>query len=94
MMRFAGDSDELYATVRDRVDPVTNRLSPKHGRLANIVVRTDDGIIVINLWETDEGRHAMAEEPEVQEAVMSAGLPRPQFDGYEVLSHTLSAGPA
>ena len=46
MMRFAGDPDELFAKVRDHVDPVTRRLSPKHGGIANIVARTDDGILV------------------------------------------------
>jgi hypothetical protein len=86
MMRFVGDPDELFAKVRDHVDPVTSRLSEKHGGLANVVARTDDGILVINLWEHEEGRQAMAEEPEVQEAVRSVGMPPPQFDGFEVLS--------
>jgi hypothetical protein len=27
----------------------------------------------------------MAEEPEVQQALQSAGLPAPNFEGYEVL---------
>ena len=87
LMRFAGDPDELYAKVRDEVDPVTNRLSPKHGRLANVVARTDEGILVINLWESEEGRRAMAEEPEVQQAVGGAGLPRPDVEVLEVLVH-------
>jgi hypothetical protein len=91
MMRFTGDPDELFATVTERVDPVTSRLSPKHGRIGNIVARTDDGILVVNIWESEEGRQAMAEEPEVQDAVRSAGLPPPQFDGYEVLSLSLTA---
>ena len=89
MMRFAGDPDELFVKVRDQVDPVTGRLSPKHGGLGNIVARTDDGILVINLWESHEGREAMAEEPEVRQAVGSAGLPRPQVDVLEVLAHRL-----
>jgi hypothetical protein len=86
MMRFAGDADELFAKVRDRVEPVTSRLSPKHGRVANVVARTDGGILVINLWETDGGRQAMAEEPEVQQAVIGAGLPRPDVEVLEVLA--------
>jgi hypothetical protein len=86
MMRLAGDPDDLFEKVRDRVDPVTARLSPKHGRIANVVVRTDDGIVVVNLWRDEAGRQAMSEEPDVQEAVRSAGLPPPQFDAYEVLS--------
>jgi hypothetical protein len=40
---------------------------------------------VINLWEAEEGRRAMAAEPEVQEAVRAAGFSIPEFEGYEVL---------
>jgi hypothetical protein len=91
MMRFAGDSDELFAKVRDHVDPVTSRLGPGHGQLAGIVARTEEGIVVINLWESEAGRQAMAQEPEVQQAVGGAGLPRPQVDAYEVLAHRIDA---
>ena len=31
----------------------------------------------------------MAEEPEIQEAMRDAGLPKPKFEGYEVLSMNL-----
>src|SRR5262245_6734939 len=86
IMRFAGDADELFAKVRDQVDPVTSRLSPKHGRIANVVARTGDGIVVINLWESEEGRQAMAAETEVQQAVGGAGLPRPEVEVLEVLA--------
>lgn len=86
MMRFPGDAGEIEQKIRDVVDPVSRRLAPKHGGLANIVARTDDGVLVINLWETEEGRHAMAAEPEIQEAVGSAGLPPPDFEGFEVLA--------
>jgi hypothetical protein len=86
MMRFPGDADELTRKVREVVDPVSQRLAPKHGGLANILARTEDGVLVINLWETEEGRHAMAAEPEIQEAVRSAGLPPPNFEGFEVLA--------
>jgi hypothetical protein len=86
MMRIEGNPDELAARVREHLEPVAERLAPKHGGLANIVARDgDDGILVINLWETDEGRHAMAEEPEIQEAIRAAGLPMPAFTGYEVV---------
>ena len=44
---------------------------------------------MINLWENDEGRHAMAEEPEVQEALQAGGFPQPAFEGYEVLDMTI-----
>jgi hypothetical protein len=89
MMKLAGDSEELAAKLREHVRPLGKELAPKHGGLGTIVARTDDGIMVINLWETEEGRHAMAAEPRVQEAVKGAGLPQPAFEGYEVLEMTI-----
>ena len=86
MMRMEGDADALAAKISEQVSPVAERLAPKHGGLLNIVAKTDGGILVINLWESEEGRHAMAEEPEIQQAVQAAGLPRPAFEGYEVIA--------
>jgi hypothetical protein len=84
MMRMSGDPDELAQKMQG-VGEVGRELAPKHGGLGTIAAKTDDGILVINLWKTDEGRHAMAEEPAVLEALQSAGLPMPAFEGYEVL---------
>jgi len=87
MMRIAGDPDELVARLNEHLEPVASRLAPDHGGLLNIVARDgDDGILIVNLWETDEGRHAMAEEPEIREALMKSGLPAPAFEGYEAFS--------
>jgi len=46
-------------------------------------------VLVINLWENEEGRHAMAAEPEIQEALRGAGLPAPDFEGYDVITHVI-----
>ena len=85
MMRISGNPDELAAKAREHLRPVGMELAPKHGGLGNIVARTDDGILVVNIWESEEGRHAMAEEPRVQEAIRAAGFPPPAFEGYEVI---------
>jgi hypothetical protein len=89
IMKMSGDPDELAAKLREHVRPVGRELAPKHGGLGNIVARTDDGIMVINLWESEEGRHAMAEEPEIQQALRAGGFPPPAFEGYEVLDMTI-----
>jgi hypothetical protein len=91
MMRVPGDADKLAAAMREHLEPVARRLAEKHGGIANIVARDrDGGLLVINLWETEEGRQAMAAEPEIQEAVRAAGFPPPQFEGYEVLDLNLT----
>jgi hypothetical protein len=91
MMRMSGDPGELAQKMQGVAD-VGRQLAPQHGGLGTIVAKTGDGILVINLWSTEEGRHAMAEEPAVLEALQSAGLPAPAFEGYEVLEmHILPA---
>jgi hypothetical protein len=87
MMRIAGDPDDLEARLDEHVAPVSERLATKHGGLLNIVARDGDaGILVINVWETEEGRHAMAQEPEIQSALAAAAFPTPAFEGYEIIS--------
>ncbi len=83
IMKMQGNTDELLEKMRG-VDEVAQRLAPAHGGLLNIVAKTDDGVMVINLWENEQGRHDMAAEPEIQQAIQSAGLPGPGFEGYEV----------
>jgi len=90
MTRIPGDADQLAAAVREHIQPVSERLAEKHGGLANIIARDHDGLLIINLWETEEGRHAMAAEPEIQEAVRAAGWPAPNFEGYEVIEFRVS----
>jgi hypothetical protein len=89
MMKMSGDPEELAAKLREHVRPVGMELAPQHGGLGTIVARTDDGILVINLWENEEGRHAMAEEPRVHEALRAGGFPPPAFEGHEVLDMTI-----
>ncbi len=89
MMRISGDPDDLAAKIRQHLAPAGRELAPGHGGLGTIVCRTDDGVMVVNLWEHDEGRHAMADEPLIQEAVRAAGFPQPAFEGYEVIEMTI-----
>jgi hypothetical protein len=83
MMRISGDTDELLGKLQ-RITELGRELAPKHGGLGNIVARTEDGILAINLWQNEEGRQAMAQEPAILEALASAGLPAPAFEGYDV----------
>jgi predicted ester cyclase len=86
VMALQGDPDGLLARMQETIDPVARRKAPQYGGISSTVVRTDDGIKVFNLWESEEGRHRMADDPEIQEAVRIAGFPEPHFKGYEVLS--------
>lgn len=84
MMRVPGDAEKLEAAAREHLTDVVERLAEKHGRILSIAAKTDDGLLLINLWETDAGRHAMAEEPEILEGLRAAGFPPPAFEAHEV----------
>ena len=88
MMRISGDSNELAAKYQEHLADVGRRLAPQHGGLGTILARTSDGVLAINLWKDEQGRHDMAQEPEVQQAIQAAGFPAPAFEGYEVISYT------
>jgi hypothetical protein len=85
MMRIPGDADQLEASAREHLTDVTERLAEKHGRILSLAAKTDNGLLLINLWENEEGRHAMAEEPEIQDALRAAGFPPPAFEAHEVV---------
>ena len=86
VMAITGDAEELLAKLQSTIDPVAARKAAQYGGISSTVVRTDDGIKVFNLWQTEAGRHEMAADPEILAAVKAADFPEPKFKGYEVLS--------
>ena len=90
MMEFSGDPEELKAQMSS-VEEVATRKAAEYGGVSSTVVRTDDGIMIINMWSDAEGRHKMAEDPEMRQAIQDAGMPAPSAKGYEVLEHRTPA---
>jgi steroid delta-isomerase-like uncharacterized protein len=85
-MSVAGDPDDLLTRIRTTIDPVTRSKSAGYGSLGSAVVRTDEGIRLYQLWETDEGRRRMTDDIEMRAAVREADLPDPKFEAFPVLS--------
>jgi hypothetical protein len=86
IMEFEGDPDELRSQM-SKVEEVARRKAPEYGGVSSTVVKTDEGIMLINMWDSEEGRHRMGDDPEIRQAVADAGLPPPSAVGYEVLAH-------
>ena len=91
MMRIKGDPDELVAKARGTIEPVAWQKAPEYGGISSTIVKTDDGIMIINFWDNEEGRHKMAADPDVQNAIREANFPAPGFEGYPVLAHRTAA---
>ena len=72
IIRTSGDPDELLASKHEHIDPVMKREADQYGHLLHIAARADDGLVVINLWQSEEGSQQAWEDPEIQEARQAA----------------------
>ena len=73
-----GDQQELerqYGIISGRM----NQLPLADGLKAHIALRTDDGIQIINVWESEDHANAAMERPEFQEAMQEAGVSREEM---------------
>jgi len=68
IIRIKGDPDELLKHKREVMDPVLMRKGPEHGGISHVTARADDGIVIVNLWESAEGSEAAFNDPEVEQA--------------------------
>ena len=74
-MSREGDQQELerqYGIISGRM----NQLPLADGLKAHIALRTDSGMQIINVWESEQHADAAMERPEFQEALREAGVSR------------------
>lgn len=73
-----GDQQELerqYGIISGRM----NELPLADGLKAHIALRTDNGMKIINVWESEQQADAAMERPEFQEAMREAGVSRDEM---------------
>jgi heme-degrading monooxygenase HmoA len=78
-----GDQQELerqYGIISGRM----NELPLAAGLKTHVALRTDNGIEIINVWESEEQANAAMERPEFQEALKEAGLSRDEMRPKQV----------
>lgn len=84
--RQSGDPDELFALMQDKLADVAREAGAANGRISSTIVRTDSGIMLVNVWESEEGMERTAEQ--VGPIAREAGLPQQEdWQRYEVLAH-------
>ena len=86
IMEFSGNPEEIGQKMSG-IEEVAGRKAAEYGGISSTIVKTDDGVMIINMWANEEGRHRMAEDPEIRQAVQDAGMPPPNARGYEVIKH-------
>jgi hypothetical protein len=86
IMEFSGDPEEIGQKMSG-IEEVAGRKAAGYGGISSTIVKTDDGVMIINMWDNADGRHRMAEDPEMRQAIQDAGMPPPSAKGYEVIKH-------
>jgi hypothetical protein len=72
--RFDGDPHRLLADYR-RASSLMDGVGRDHGLILHAGARTEDGLLVVNLWPSREGSESAAADPRRLAAVADAGLP-------------------
>jgi heme-degrading monooxygenase HmoA len=70
IMESKGDPDRLLEATKD----VARSAGPPQGLLARCVARTDDGIVLVHVWESADARSAWHNNPGHQEALRASGM--------------------
>jgi hypothetical protein len=62
MMEIAGDPEELRERSR-AINEVAQRKAAEYGGISSTVVKTDDGVMIINMWATRRAGTGSATTP-------------------------------
>ena len=83
--KIKGDADELLAFKREHLDPIFEPTARENGILEHVVCRADDGLLIVNVWETLEGseRTAAVVGPKAREA--GSASPPTEWQANEIL---------
>lgn len=84
--KIKGDPDQLLPLMKETIDPIVEPVARSNGAIEHLKCRADDGVMVVNLWETLEGSEKtfQAVRPKIEEAV-GADAPAPEdWQSFEI----------
>jgi ketosteroid isomerase-like protein len=83
IVRWQGDSESLLAAVDKELEHPVARDRPH--RQAHVRARGDDGMVIVDLWDSQEDFSAMMDDPAFQKNLQDAGTPDPDvLEVFEV----------
>ena len=97
IIRTPGDPDALLAAKREHMDPVMGPKADQIGMLFHLAARGPDGLVVVNLWDSEEASEKAAQDPEIdqaRQAMRDSGTATgaPEFEHYEVVDYRPVSG--
>jgi hypothetical protein len=84
LVRMTGKTDLLL----DAADRLAEAFGMPDGLAAHVAAPTDEGIVIMQLWESEEQRQAANEAPEGREALLQSGLLREAVSGSSEVCET------
>jgi hypothetical protein len=84
LFKWEGDPDELLAAYDRELEHRLPREQPR--RISHTCAQADDGIVIVDVWQSKEDFQKMVDDPEFQKNTQAAGWPtEPQLlEIYEV----------
>ncbi|HEV7897521.1 MAG TPA: antibiotic biosynthesis monooxygenase [Planosporangium sp.] len=90
IVRYTGERDALERGLSRMVE-VADHLRPAGFRFHASAV-TDDGLVIVDIWDSEEAFAAWREDPEFRREFQVAGLPRPSIVEIHPLHTVWPAG--
>jgi hypothetical protein len=83
LFKWEGDPDELLAAYDRELANSVPREQPR--RISHTCARADHGMVILDVWESEEDLQKMLDDPEFQKNLEASGTPEPQLlEVYEV----------
>ena len=92
--RICGDPELLVDSYRQS-SPTMTDVGRDHGLIVHVAARTDDGLLIVNLWPSGDGSRAAAADPRRLGVIREHGLEPRQLEKehYEGVSHVVFGSP-
>jgi hypothetical protein len=90
--RFSGEPEQLLNSYRGS-SALMSEVGRDHGLIFHAATATDEGFLVINLWESKDDSEAAARDPRRQKSFQAAGLDpsRIRREHYELEDYEIRA---
>jgi hypothetical protein len=75
LFRWHGDPHHLLATYDRELQHPVAREQPR--RVSHMCAATDDGMVIVDVWESEEDFRAMKADAEFQQNLRDSGTPEP-----------------
>ena len=89
IIELKGDGDAILEQLK-KGEPVVEAAARENGAIFHVRAKTGDGVIIVNLWENEEGSEAVFERSDVQEtmkAMEAIVQGPPERNHYEVAEY-------